>query len=166
MRPPTWSSISLACWAAALLPARAAAAEEHTEWSGIFYLDTDHHSYSWAAEKAGGSYAEEHLTLFLYPVHAANATELERAHEAFEDAVGAPFAQYTDIYTTGCANSTIIAETLLQLAFDDASWVSLYPLSLPRAGHYAVFANHDPEEFSCAFHYLREGNDIEPVYSA
>jgi UTP--glucose-1-phosphate uridylyltransferase len=138
------------------------------QWWGIFYLDAEDHSYSWAAQKYDGAYGEDYLELFMYPVLAPNATELEVAHEAFEALVDAS-APELEIHPAGLgSNTTIIPEALLKVVFDAEAWLSVYSVEVPASGYYAVFCNHDPEEFATAFHYLRdnEGNDIEPVYSS
>jgi zinc transporter ZupT len=128
------------------------------EWAGIFSLDQDE-EYQWSAEKVDGAYAEATMKFVMMAVTSSDAEGIEEV----EDSVNMLFNSSAIAVTTA---DQIVPDSLLELQFDDASWISLFKLSVPTTGIYGIFTEHDPTEFESSSHYFKllAGEEVEAEY--
>lgn len=160
------------------------------EWAGVFSVHTeDEGTHSllaikpqaeeveehndrvfWSFEKSLSSeaYAENTIRIYITTVEEASSSALQAKGEEVEEifanndtTVILPFWNQTAMN-----HMDIPVNQLVTLSLNEDSWLTLYSIYLPHvSGHYmAVFAEHDPHEFTLQGVHNEEEEEEENTY--
>lgn len=131
---------------------------EPFEWAGIFATPED--SYTWVAQKVGGSYADDHMKVVVLPATSATETVL---HSLEEEAEHSFEFNCTEVEAGETFAPT--EDACFEFHFNTSDPDSRFHITTTATTAIAIFTAHNPSEFERDTHYLldEDGHDAEGV---